>query len=212
MAPVSPLAPHGATTRIGKSGSGHFPRQPKIPGRDQEFGVSARQARAPAPRGLASYLICFPEVIGEGRKLNSGCVTGEGGCRARTSRCRWDARLRRTPSRAWRLTSTTGRARPRAWRYVRAAQAPVRCAGRPRAAWGHGDGRAGGRSYIGLHDLGALPRTCVTHAEGDIDPVRTARYCQIRVFEPGVRQAVAERKQRLDVLLVVPAVANRNTF
>src|ERR1019366_2109588 len=40
MAPVSPLAPHGATTRIGKSGSGHFPRQPKIPGRDQEFGDS----------------------------------------------------------------------------------------------------------------------------------------------------------------------------
>src|ERR1039458_5223128 len=73
MAPVSPLAPHGATARIGKSGSGHFPRQPKIPGRDQEFGVSARQARAPASRGSASYLICFPEVIGEGRKLNRAC-------------------------------------------------------------------------------------------------------------------------------------------
>src|ERR1039458_2319069 len=46
MAPVSPLAPHGATTRIGKSGSGHFPRQPKIPERDQEFGDSAYSSTA----------------------------------------------------------------------------------------------------------------------------------------------------------------------
>src|ERR1017187_6284004 len=54
MAPVSPLAPHGATTRIGKSGSGHFPRQPKIPGRDQEFGgyPTARLLPSVAALGL----------------------------------------------------------------------------------------------------------------------------------------------------------------
>src|ERR1039457_686755 len=55
MAPVSPLAPHGATTRIGKSGLGHFPRQPKIPGRDQEFGDSSR--RLVARQTLAASLV-----------------------------------------------------------------------------------------------------------------------------------------------------------
>src|ERR1017187_1514572 len=53
MAPVSPLAPHGATTRIGKSGSGHFPRQPKIPGRDQEVGDSSPPASSHAHQAPA---------------------------------------------------------------------------------------------------------------------------------------------------------------
>src|ERR1035441_10384980 len=69
----------------------------------RKLGSSGR-ARAPASHGLASYLICFPEVIGEGRKLNRGCVTGEGGCRAMTSRCRWDRSEERRVGKEGRLT------------------------------------------------------------------------------------------------------------
>src|ERR1017187_7957757 len=36
---------------LARNGSAHFPRQAEIAGRHQEFGVSARQAGVPAPRG-----------------------------------------------------------------------------------------------------------------------------------------------------------------
>src|ERR1039458_5910807 len=70
MAPVSPLAPHGATTRIGKSGSGHFPRQPKIPGRDQEFGVSPRRTTRLSGRSSPGCVSRDRDVNLEARPLS----------------------------------------------------------------------------------------------------------------------------------------------
>jgi hypothetical protein len=75
---------------------------------------------------------------------------------------------------------------------------------------------AGGRQReVQLRRLGAGPSAAVAYREADLDLVLTVgarRDFELAVGERGVGQAVAEQEERLDVLAVIPFVADSETL
>ena len=76
----------------------------------------------------------------------------------------------------------------------------------------HGDGRILDWPQIRLWNLGAFPRAGIADRECHIEAVGDATDRDAGVFEASVGEPIPEGKQRLNVLLIVPAVAHRDAF
>src|SRR5438105_13287468 len=65
---------------------------------------------------------------------------------------------------------------------------------------------------VELRDLRALARADVADGERDRDARAGPSHVEVLVREAGVREAVAERKERGDLVRVVPAVSDLEAF
>src|SRR5512139_2854181 len=74
------------------------------------------------------------------------------------------------------------------------------------------NGRIGRWSDINLCHFGALARACVAHREAHVGSLAITLDRELTVFIAGVGQAVAEREEWLDSLLIVPSVADGDPF